>query len=435
MNKTRVLVVARLCNPEWSSVPFVGWNHARALRDVADVHLVTHWENREAIDRSDWPKATVTYVERTRFDDLFYWFLRNVFKHQFGKVSLTAFSLPFYWLFERMVWKAFAARLKAKEFDVVHRLTPMSPVTAGSLAKRCERTGVPFILGPINGGLPWPAGYPSAAEKEREWLSSLRFLYGLLPFVGSTRRAARALVVASRNTWSQIPGRMRAKLFYVPENAIFAAQVEPERQTAAQSPLRVVFLGRLVPYKCCDLVIKACVPLLKSGKVLLDVIGWGSERPVLEALAKELGVTDTVRFTGELQHASALARLSENAVFAFPSIREFGGAVVVEAMARGVVPLVIDYGGPGEMVVPGTGYLLPLSNEHETTRQMTEILTKIAAQPAALLPMAARARKHVLSEWTWEAKAQKSLAIYDFVLGRAPRPALVPPTGLKGSTP
>lgn len=429
MTKIRVLAVARLCNPEWSSVPFVGWNHVRALGDVADVHLVTHWENRESIERSDWPRDRVTYIEPSWLDRLFFFVQRTIFRHQYGKVALTAFTIPFYWAFERATWKSFAARLAAGDFDVVHRLTPVSPVLAGSLAKRCASAGIPFVLGPINGGLPWPKGYPTAAGKERESLTRLRFLYHALPFVAGTRRAARAIVVASRNTWTQVPAKYRDKLLYVPENAIFAAQVSPPRAAPAERPLRVAFLGRLVPYKCCDLVIKALAPYLRDGRALLDVIGDGSERPFLEALARSLQVEKAVRFTGELKHGAALARLGENALFAFPSIREFGGAVVVEAMARGVVPIVVDYGGPGEIVAPGTGFVLPLTDEADTTRRLAAVFESALEDPAALVPIAAAARAHVLAEWTWEAKAAKSLAIYAHVLGRTARPPLSPPSG------
>ena len=82
----------------------------------------------------------------------------------------SALSTLAYPIFEYKVWQRFGARLKSGEFDVVHRITPLSPTTPCYLAKKLARLGVPLILGPLNGGIPWPPGFNQVRRAEREWL-------------------------------------------------------------------------------------------------------------------------------------------------------------------------------------------------------------------------------------------------------------------------
>ena len=52
-----ILIVAEAANPDWISVPLVGWSYARALREKFDVHVVTHVRNRDAILAAGWGRG------------------------------------------------------------------------------------------------------------------------------------------------------------------------------------------------------------------------------------------------------------------------------------------------------------------------------------------------------------------------------------------
>ena len=424
--RLRALIIAESCNPEWASVPLVGWSHSQALTARTDGHLVTHARQRPALLRAglregeDFTALEVPAVERSLAT------LSRLLGVPYGSNKAwtmhTAFSAVDYPWFERRVWQRFGERLRRHEFDVVHRLTPLSPAIPSPLARLCRRAGVPFVLGPLNGGLPWPTGFLNVRVAEREWLGFARGAARLVPGYSSTRACSAAILVGSRHAWAEISKRFRRKTVYVPENGIDQARF-PEAVAAPPGlPLRVAFAGRLVPIKAVDMLVEAAAPLARDGRLSLTIAGEGPQRPALEALVAREGIASCVHFAGWVEHARVREVLAGCHLFGFPSIRDFGGAAVLEAMALGLVPLVVDYGGPGELVSPSTGFAVPMGSRRQIVRRLAEVLRALVADPRPLLDMSCRARERALRSFTWDTKAEQVLEVYDFALGRRPRP-------------
>ena len=119
--------------------------------------------------------------------------------------------------------------------------------------------------------------------------------------------------------------------------------------------LELIFVGGLIPCKACDLGLRAAAPLLRDDRAHFTIVGDGPERGNLEQLVKSLGIENAVSFSGWVSHDEVLRRLRSADVMVFPSVRDFGAGVVFEALATGAVPVVADFGGPGDIVHPRGG--------------------------------------------------------------------------------
>ncbi len=420
----KVLLIAEEANPEWVSVPLVGWSQARAIGRRVDAHVVTQVRNREAFVRAGVAQSEYTAINSEAVAGRVYR-AAKVLRGGTGTgwTTNTAMSAISYVYFERLLWKQFGGRIGAHEFDLVHRITPLSPTIPSPIAHKCKAAGVPFVLGPLNGGVPWPSGFDGARRREREWLSYVRGAYRLLPWYRSTRMDAAAIIGASRYTLSQMPRACADRCVYIPENGIDPSRFPRRERGGAGLPLKVAFVGRLVPYKGADMLIEAAAPLAKAGKVVVDIIGDGPEMGTLRAMVERLGLGAFVKLDGWVEHSKLHERLGCADVLGFPSIREFGGGVVLEAMALGVVPIVVDYGGPGELVTPETGIAVPIGGRESIVAGFRAALERLASEPGAIGVMGRRAQGDVLSRFTWDAKAAQVVEVYRWVLGeRRDRP-------------
>lgn len=427
MSPLRLLVLAPGCNPESLATSLVAYSHSEALARIHEVTLVTGGLHEQAIRRKGGPFRSVEIVALPGLDRLFMWALRRVFRFNYGSHALTAFSYPFALAFEWKAWRMLKSRINNGEFDVVLRVAPIVSVLPSPFGFFLRNGPIPFVVGPINGGLPWPSRF-SQAERQREWITGLRKYYRYLPFSRSTYEHAAAIIGGSSNTCAEF-ARYRDKVFFVPENGLNDALLSNTRRgTSPDGKLELVFVGRLVPYKACDLAIRSVAALLRRDVARFTVIGDGPERSALEQLAKSLGIDTRVTFLGWREHQETLEYLQKADVLVFPSVREFGGGVVFEALAVGAIPVVADFGGPGDVVHEGIGFKVSLTTEDGVVAQIEEILERLAADRSLVEQLRTRGMAYARESLSWSGKARTVTAILRWAMRDGPKPHLPPPS-------
>lgn len=426
MSRLRILLLAPDVNPETISMPYVTYSHAAALAHIHDVALVTGAPSEDKVRRAKAPFQSIEVVHMPLLERLHAWTVKRVFKYNYDTQVLTAFGYPFSLAFEWRAWRQLKKRIYAGEFDLVLRVMPMTPSLPSPFAFFLRKGPIPFVIGPLNGGLPWPPGF-SQLENQKEWISNLRSLYRYLPFARSTYRHAAAIIAASSQTYSEF-ATYADKLFFVPEPGIADSLCEPDTRSAAPGgKLELVFVGGLYPRKACDLAIRAAAPILRENRARFTVIGDGPERGKIEQLVGSLGVQENVDLCGWLSHAEVLKHLRSADIFLFPSVRDNGAGVVFEALACGAVPVVADFGGPGDIVIPEVGYKVALTNENEMVEGMAAILKDLVHDPSHLQKLRKQGMAYARERLTWEAKAQATTQVLHWVLRKAPKPMFLPP--------
>jgi glycosyltransferase involved in cell wall biosynthesis len=429
MNRLRILALGQDCNPEWVSIPLVTYSNAAALAQLHDVTLVVGSPSEDPVRRANAPFRAIEVIRMPLLERIYAWSFRRIFKSNYDTQALTAFGYPFSIAFECRAWRQFRCRIFAGEFDVVLRLVPATPVLSSPFAFFLRKGPVPFVIGPQNGGLPWPPGF-SQLEEQREWIAGLRNLYRYLPFARSTYRHAAAIVAASSQTYSEFAA-YRDKLFFVPEAGIARSQCfRGARNPEPGAKLELIFVGGLVPRKACDLALRAAAPLLRNDLARFTVVGDGPERNRLEQLARSLGIQKAVSFSGGIRHQEVLKRFRAADVMLFPTVRDNGPGVVSEALATGAVPVVVDFGGPGDVVHPEVGCKVPLTNESDMVSQIEKILDGLAQDRDLLNRLRQQGMSYARECLTWDAKAQSFTRILNWVVRRGPKPDLPPPKRL-----
>jgi len=177
----------------------------------------------------------------------------------------------------------------------------------------------------------------------------------------------------------------------------------------------VLFVGRLVPYKGVDVLLEA----LKGLNAVALIVGEGPLRARLEEQARELEISDHVRFLGSVDDDELAALYRACNVFVLPSVtrQEAFGVVQLEAMAAGRPVVSTDLGtGVGWVNRDGeTGYVVPPRNP----RALREALARLLADASLQKSMGEAAAKRMRAEFTLERMIDDTLSLYREVLATA----------------
>jgi len=141
----------------------------------------------------------------------------------------------------------------------------------------------------------------------------------------------------------------------------------------------ITYVGRLDAEKHLPVLLKAFARVLTSHKAHLMIIGAGQDAGSLKSLGDDLGVADSITFTGRISEEDKQLLHQVGTVFAMPSPMELQSIATLEAMASGQPVVAVNAGALAELCHNDeNGFLYDLDN----VEQMADSLAKLISDPA-----------------------------------------------------
>jgi glycosyltransferase involved in cell wall biosynthesis len=295
---------------------------------------------------------------------------------------------------ETLRWNPRAIRRLLSDFHpaLVQIEEPPGSPAGMATAAAARRSKIPYVL------FSW-----ESLSRKRGFLENRRYRSTLAHAAGviGGNRLARDLLAR------EAPGAHAAVL---PQTGLSPAAVLP--RAVSGTGLRIAFVGRLVPERGAEMLLRACAPLL--GAWTLTVVGTGPEQEPLEALAERLGLASRIRWAGGIPLADLGGHWGAFDCLVVPSQQtpawvERSSPMLLQAMAHGVAPIVSSTGALPELV-GNAGIVVP------DTEALALALQELLAEPARAHALGQRARQRVLEEFVDAAVAQRTLAFWEVVL-------------------
>ncbi len=152
-------------------------------------------------------------------------------------------------------------------------------------------------------------------------------------------------------------------------------------------------VARLVPNKGHQYLLEAAVEVVKAyPNVTFIIAGEGErgERERLEKMARSLGISEHIVFTGFVDNIARL--LSVVDLLVHPTLQEGLGIALMEAMAMSKPVVTTNVGGISELVVHGeTGLMVPPMN----SKRLAEAILELLGDKARVKAMQVAGRKRV----------------------------------------
>ena len=201
----------------------------------------------------------------------------------------------------------------------------------------------------------------------------------------------------------------------------------PRTARDATEPLRVLWAGRLRPWKCFPLLAKAVAELPDARRVQVRVLGTGPCKSPWIRLTERLGIADRFDWIEWPAYQDTLQHYAWADVFAFTSLRDTSGTGLLESLAAGAPVLGVDHQGAADIMTEHCAIPLPVSSPGETIRHLAQAMVELDDDRNRLLRLSHGAQQRA-ADFEWHRRIAWTSEVYRSALQQSAREAKALPS-------
>ncbi len=184
-------------------------------------------------------------------------------------------------------------------------------------------------------------------------------------------------------------------------------------------PHSLIVVGGHSPIKGLAHLLKAMCVLRSEMELNLIIVGGSPDGKYSSGLVREHGLEDVVTFTGRINHEESVKRYSSAEIAIVPSLYEGFGFPAAEAMSCGLPVISTTAGALPEVVGPDgeAGMLVPPADSDSLAKAIGRLLSDELLRRR----MGEAARRRMETNFTWDAAARNTVAVYEELVPGADR--------------
>ena len=334
-----ILLSAYSCEPNTGSESEISWRWVKYLSKTRNnIYVITRKTNKKKIKNHKLKKVKFLYYD-----------LPNILIYLIKGGRNKPNNYLYFFLWQVGIFLKFFSFIKKKKFDYIHHIT-LGTYRIPSLLCYFDAK---FIYGPLAGGETTPRKLVKNFSLKGQIIEKLRFISNNLikfsPVVNYTMSKSYKIFLTSKDCFKYIPEKQKKKCSIMP--ALSNNKIKYNFKKNIENK-KIYFAGRLVEWKGIFLLLKIFKKISSNNnEIKLNIYGDGPCKKEIINFIKINKFMKKIKLHGKLNQQKFIKEIKKNDLLVFPTFRDSGGFIILEALNNNINVLTTNAGGPNTIIV------------------------------------------------------------------------------------